>query len=386
MKKACVFNDQTKKSLPNYGLKSTNGVVDMHLYQFYCSLVVNDFESVKKIADTHNLDWESTLRQPHPVSEYLNKVDVVREDIFEWLLAKFGPSYKIRLEWERNSIPPGHLRAIRQLIPLQPRISGNLFTQYIEVDPPASNTQMDHLLKCWDGSASRAVWAFIFDTYPKICIQRRLITEEKMMTLLAWRKADGDSVGLRSLPKELIRTIIEFLYEQPLVYKFAMALANNSSSNSIDYRGITADWFERNKWSVKFFYENRTKWTPQAVMIANRALGKLKSRFFREHITEFPWWYFKRRLWNVVFKYGTPTVEHLSRAKSIASELSIESLKAQNRPALQFMIEKEIFVMPSVQQFTASIKPKHNITYEGALELIKEIKQHIEQRKNDDQS
>jgi hypothetical protein len=34
------------------------------------------------------------MRQPDPISEYLNKVDVVRDDIFEWLIQRFGPVFK----------------------------------------------------------------------------------------------------------------------------------------------------------------------------------------------------------------------------------------------------------------------------------------------------
>jgi hypothetical protein len=53
MKKERIFDEEAKKSLPNYGLKRERGIIDHQLYKFYLALVANDFEQVKQIARDH---------------------------------------------------------------------------------------------------------------------------------------------------------------------------------------------------------------------------------------------------------------------------------------------------------------------------------------------
>jgi hypothetical protein len=53
MKKERIFDEEAKKSLPNFGLKRERGIIDHHLYKFYLALVANDFEQVKQIAIDH---------------------------------------------------------------------------------------------------------------------------------------------------------------------------------------------------------------------------------------------------------------------------------------------------------------------------------------------
>jgi hypothetical protein len=382
MKKERIFDEEAKKSLPNYGLKRERGIIDHHLYKFYLALVANDFEQVKQIARDHELDWERTMRQPDPISEYLNKVDVVRDDIFEWLIQRFGPVFKVKLEWERKTISDSHLRAVERMMPHLLRVSGTLLVQYLAANPLSFTSEMNLLASCWDGTKTDEVWYSVLEEYPKICKQRKLIGQEKMMTLLAWRKAEGDCAGFRNLPKELIKIIVDYIGEPPLVYQLAIIMAKYSTPSSIYSSAITATWFERNHWAVFFYLNNVSKFTYSTTRKCQHMLDRVKSSFFKKHMTKFPTDYFNKRLWMVIFKYGTPTEEHALRSKTLAKELSLGALKCKNRRSLAFLIKQSAFVMPTREIFEASVKPKHNITYDEAVVLVKEVTQFVEATKD----
>lgn len=195
-----------------------------------------------------------------------------------------------------------------------------------------------------------------------------------MMVLLAWRKADEESIGLRNLPKELIRAIIDFLNEEPLACKLANILGHYASYYTIGAPYLTPEWFQQNKWGLKFYFKHLQKFTHFSRAKSTHALNALKSSFFKQHMpVKFPPQCFIRKLWLVLFKYGAPAVDHLTRGKFMAGELSIAALKTQNRRTLKLMLEKNMFVMPTIENFAASVKPKHRITYEEARDLIDEI-------------
>lgn len=273
-------------------------------------------------------------------------------------------------------MPESHLAAIKRMLPFLLRISGKILYQYIETAAPYTKAEMELLVSCWDGTNSASVWYSLFGN--EICKKRKLIGEAKMMTFLAWRKAEGISAGFRTLPKELIKIIIGYIDEEPVIYQLAMILVKHSTPSSI-YYPMMKEWLERYDWSIRFYAAAASKMSEAASRKLQQTLLTMKSSFFKKHMTEFPPHYYCWRLLKVVIKYGNPASQDAIRIDARAKELSLFALKYKNRQSLHFLISRGVFKMPTRVEFEASLKPeKHKVTYDEATALVADIRKAVD--------
>lgn len=277
-------------------------------------------------------------------------------------------------------------------------ITANLWEQYISKVMPTNAEELALLANAWDKIDYQSPWIFVFTKLGDLCQRRKVITETKTMTLLAWKHAGGESEGFKKLPKELVRLIVEFIGEQPFIRTFAKILGKACQifNYGNDCRKIKANWLKKNIWAVEFFakdfafpihtmfriVEEVTCWdysmfrklkTPMTELVLRTGVCENKFLFF-------------------LFKYETDyaTLEKLwiRVAKNIMrisgrippQRLVLETFKTKNRTSLQFLIVNDAFAVPSIEEFNNApygIKPKHNISYQGALDLIADVKSKI---------
>jgi hypothetical protein len=412
-----VFNSENRKStrgLPFYGHVNKSIVRDFHLYQFYQRLVNNDLEGMKQMKA---LDWARLSRQwhqssdkdngkfvisiignqPHPLVEYLNVVEAICDEVVEWLF-ELCPLKGICFEWERNEISDHHLPIIKRAISQGARISLNLWQQYITKVMPTKDTELNLLAQAWDKIESRKPWNFIFTEFFNLCKKKRIISETKMAVLLAWKHATGELIGFRDLPKELVQLIVEFIDEPPFIRTFATILGSHSKQiGYTSYRKFQTSWLETNLWSIDYF-ANEFPFPISTMFKIVRTVTLWDFSMFRK--LKKPIIYLLLRCGGVcsykfvlfLFKYETEVStldnvwtyigKHVHWApQTTQSKLTMEALKTQNRITLKFLMVHGAFELPSKEEFNARIKPKHNITYEEASTLAKEIQEEIQAEK-----
>lgn len=94
------------------------------------------------------------------------------------------------------------------------------------------------------------VMKFIEETFGDICRQQKFISVTKMTTFLAWKYASGESVGFTTLPKELVKIIIEFIAEPSLVESLLTVYMHQHRYYFRGYK-FPEEFVKKNPWVVE---------------------------------------------------------------------------------------------------------------------------------------
>eukprot|EP00029_Vermamoeba_vermiformis_P008066 TRINITY_DN3671_c0_g1_i1.p1 TRINITY_DN3671_c0_g1~~TRINITY_DN3671_c0_g1_i1.p1 ORF type:complete len:255 (-),score=26.82 TRINITY_DN3671_c0_g1_i1:4-768(-) len=246
--------------------------------------------------------------------------------------------------------------------------------------------QMQRLVDAWkwDSFTIDNVMPFILFEYQQIYKQHKIFSDRKLTVL--WIHKYGQSDGcnyLQTLPKELIRVILDFMDEQPLFYQLALMIMNKPGIRLSRFPSPKELW--KSPYCGQLMLERQTRFV-------NYAISQIDSMPFKIIRQNYYWIrrailkrddlsvkYYKMKVIKYIMKYETDIdiFRLLHRQSSVPRDLPfIEAFKTKNRTALQFYLyENPMFEVPSIFLFKEKIKPpKYDMTYEQAIALIDEAK------------
>jgi hypothetical protein len=221
----------------------------------------------------------------------------------------------------------------------------------------------------------------LFDFQP-IYKKYRIFSERKLTVLWIYKYGQSDSCNyLQTLPKELLRVILDYVNEPPIFYELA---------------ALVLKLPEVQLWLFPMI--NDIKNSPYICkLILEGDRRDLKNRLMAAYVTSMPqsilrrdYCYIRYRIHeqSIYLRSFTSITKFLLKHETDPVLLNkfhkayfkrpldfTEAFKTKNIYALRFFVENNAFVMPSRTTFESKMKPpKYNMTYEAALALIDDIK------------
>jgi hypothetical protein len=378
-------------------LSNSGTIPNLHIYQFYVSLVKQDLETMKSIQETHKIDWaevtnfHSRVRshlkedQTNPFLELLQNVTAPRVEIVQYLIDIGVPTL---FPWpDTLPVHDGQLPAIEILLATTgTKLHHALIIKLLQKRSFMTLQRMQVLINACrlEPGAAEKLILFVLNDFQQVYKTCRIFSERKLTILWIYKYGQSDSCNyLQTLPKELIRLILDFMNEPPLYYELATMIMKFPPAEMSFGRFPTVDSITKFPYCTKLIMEGDQE-TPKSRLMyfmlhyMPHHILRRDYQWIRNRISEMQYEQHRmHRFRDFLLKHETDLARY--QKWQIINDPNAwdftQSFKTNNIAALRFFIENNTFRMPSRETFESKMKPpKYNMTYEAALALIDELK------------